>query len=199
MRGVNCTNMDRKAGFLIMHAAQWAESMRLAVRHAMASQPVLIPVPVNQFYQQAGLPVVEAPLPTGLESAIVLGVGDPFVLLNAQLGPFAQRFALAHELIHYWYHQSILPYFPSPNHYQSPLDTEANAGAAELLLPYPWFMTTAHQVLGQPLRTLAAFTAFITSPEARRWANQARVTVPVLGYHLQDLGWAPLGKIGPTH
>lgn len=166
-----------------------ARVTRLAVRDYVRSHHLTVPVPVDALVRQTGLLIVEAPLRFGLQASLTLLTHPGLVFVNDQFGPFTQRFGLAHELIHYWFHQSYpvhrLCSTPSGNL----LETEANAGAAELVLPYDWFIETARKVLGHPLQTPQEMAQFLASPTARHWANQARVTVPVLSYHLQDLGW----------
>lgn len=168
--------------------------MRTSLRKHIAISHYTPPVSLDSFFDRQTLRIVVAPFHHGLEASLILSTDPALILINDNRGPFAQRFALAHELIHYWYHQQHLPTYTScSSDYQNLLETEANAGAAELLLPYDWFMDTAQTIVRQPLRNIRDFTAFLASPAARRWAGQARVTVPVLGYHLRDLGWGPQG------
>ncbi len=174
-----------------------ARITRLAVRDYVRSQHLTVPVSVDALVRQAGLLIVEAPLRFGLQASLTLLTDPGLIFVNDQLGPFTQRFALAHELIHYWFHHA----YPLQDFYASPSghlwETEANAGAAELVLPYDWFMDTAREILGQPLRRPQELAHFLTSPAARHWAGQARVTLPVLSYHLQDLGWGAYASAFP--
>lgn len=73
------------------------------------------------------------------------------ILINSNKSNFEQRFDLAHELIHFWFHPSPLPfYFQKPQLRDRTREWEANEGAAELLLPYkdfiPRFVKTARYI-----------------------------------------------------
>ena len=169
-----------------------AAIMRTSIRKFVATQPHTPPVSLDSFFDRQTLRIVVAPFHHGLEASLILSTDPALILINTNIGPFAQRFALAHELIHYWHHQKYLSTCTQCSHdYQNLLETEANAGAAELLLPYDWFMDTARIILRQPLLSSRDFDNFLASSAAKHWAGRARVTVPVLGYHLRDLGWAP--------
>lgn len=171
---------------------QVARCMRVVVRREVAAQGLTVPVPIDTLLRQKGWRIVEIPMPGRTEGVTLFDSRDVFV--NQRLSAFAKRFALAHEAIHAQYHAGHAPrgtdYLNLTYPYHDEMEAEANAGAAELLLPYEWFMDTARTVLGRPLPTAADLRAFLASPEARKWAGQARVTPAVLGYHLQDLGWA---------
>lgn len=166
-----------------------ADAMRTVIRQWVATNRFVIPVSVESILRQLGWPVVEMPMPEGLQASTLFDYRTIFI--NEQLSPLQQRFALAHELIHALYHQHHVPrgVVTLAHNYHGEMETEANSGAAELLLPYDWFMDTAHSVLGSRLCTLEDLDGFIETSEARRWAGQARVTRQVLRYHLIDLGW----------
>lgn len=55
------------------------------------------------------------------------------ILLNSARPPEARRFSLAHELVHYTLH-------PEPGARDARLEWQANAGAAELLMPWRRFV-----------------------------------------------------------
>lgn len=120
-----------------------------------------------------------------------------YIVLNARLSHVAQRFALAHEIAHGWFHREHLAGVHSATDYaQHPhyalLEREANIAAAAILLPRDWFRATAERLLPhhQPL-TAREFKAFMASPASHGWAREADVSHNVLGYHLIDSGYAP--------
>ena len=166
--------------------------MQESVRQVVAQQALTVPVPIDTLIRQYRLKIVVAPMRPGLQSVLTLSTQPGLVLVNQAMGPWAQRFAIAHEAIHSQYHRSHLHGEEYSHHvYYAYLETEANAGAAELLLPYEWFADTARDLLGDRIHTAGDLAAFLASPEARRWAGQARVTVSVIGYHLYEVGLVP--------
>ena len=73
------------------------------------------------------------------------------ILVNSNKSPLDQRFDLAHELIHFWFHPSQTSFsFQKPHLRDKEKEWQANEGAAELLLPYkdfiPRFVKTAKYV-----------------------------------------------------
>ena len=73
------------------------------------------------------------------------------ILINSNKSPLDQRFDLAHELIHFWFHPSQTSFsFQKPHLRDKEKEWQANEGAAELLLPYkdfiPRFVQTAKYV-----------------------------------------------------
>lgn len=164
-----------------------AQAMQQTIRYRSQAASWTVPVPIHTLLRQSELWVVEATISLPrFEAALV----PPLVVVNHALSAFAQRFALAHEAIHAWYHEDHWDQLRRATaDYAEVFEIEANAGAAELLLPYEWFNDLAATYVGARLHTEGDLREFLASPEAKRWAGQARVTVPVLGYHLQDLGW----------
>ena len=163
--------------------------MRIVIRQLAATNRLVVPVPVESLLRQEGWRIVEMTMPLRLEASTLFDYRQ--ILINDRLSSFRQRFALAHELIHAFYHQDHAPRgIATLTHgYHDEMEAEANSGAAELLLPYEWFMDMAATLVGSRLRTDDDLRAFLATPEARRWAGKARVTTEVLRYHLEDLGW----------
>ncbi len=165
--------------------------MHHAVRDEMAHHRYAVPVPVESMIRAAGWKIVPVAVSTAPRFEAATLFPARIIVVNPHLSACAQRFALAHEWMHVQYHgrhvSPNLPYHVHP--YHDELEVEANAGAAELLLPYEWFMDTAQALLHQPLPTAEALQAFMATPEAARWAHQAQVTRSVLRYHLVDCGW----------
>lgn len=59
------------------------------------------------------------------------------ILVNSNKSPFEQRFDIAHELIHFWFHPSKTSFsFQKPHLRDKEKEWQANEGAAQLLLPY---------------------------------------------------------------
>lgn len=182
-----------------------AMQMHQVVREAQAAQSPTVPVPVARFLRDAGWQILNVSVAGRFEATTLFA--PRIIAVNTQPSPFAQHFALAHEWIHVQYHAHHMPsstlagpyadYLAHP--YHDEFEVEANAGAAELLLPYAWFMDTAATLLRRPLRSATDLDAFLASDAARRWAGQAQVTRTVLRYHLVECGWllpAPIGDIG---
>lgn len=164
------------------------------VRDVLKTTTLSAPVQLEQLCPGALRIVADPDLPAALRALSVFGDDPDFVVLNAQYGDFAQRFSLAHEIVHLLKHRRHLTGTNSAEHYRKHpyhgwMEVEANAGAAEMLLPYDWFMDRARQYVGDQLHTADDLERFLTGAEARRWAGEARVSLPVLGYHLWDLGW----------
>ncbi len=73
------------------------------------------------------------------------------ILINSNKSPLDQRFDLAHELIHFWFHPSQTSFSFQKLHLRDKeKEWQANEGAAELLLPFrdfiPRFVRTARYV-----------------------------------------------------
>jgi len=166
-----------------------ALTMRNIMRSYVVQQGITLPVPLEDLVAAARWDVVSLPMPGRLEAAAIFD--EQFIVVNPRFSPAAQRFALAHEFVHTQHHARHLTtqwdYRAHP--YSALFEVEANAGAAELLLPYDWFMDHAYDLVGDRLRTQEDVTLFFRTSEARRWAHQAQVTPRVLQYHLIDLGW----------
>ncbi len=171
-------------------------SVRRAV-HGRVAPRSSAPVSIEQLLRDQHIRVIEEwQTPGRFEALSIFKPSQQIVVVNRRLSPMARRFALAHELAHGWFHRRHLSgvhqagdYVRHP--YYALLEREANAAAAEILLPYDWFMATAHQLLPHQPLTLAEFKAFMASAAAHEWARTAEVSLPVLGYHLIDCEWAP--------
>ena len=165
--------------------------MRCLIRRRVQTMRLTTPVSIAALWQALDGRVVSMALRPSFHAALV-SVDPPIVAVNANASDFSQRFALAHELIHVWYHAQALTagagYAYDVHPRRSWMETEANTGAAELLLPYEWFTAQARAVLHAPLAR-PELSEFLHSQEARQWANAARVSLAVLSWHLQDLGW----------
>ncbi|WP_020375113.1 ImmA/IrrE family metallo-endopeptidase [Sulfobacillus thermosulfidooxidans] len=172
-----------------------ANLMHEVVRRTVTFSGDAMPVPIEAWVRQSGWTIVALPVNGRLEGATLFA--EHVIVVNQRLSYSAQRFAMAHEWIHarYHTHHATSGGWPRHDQYTNELEVEANAGAAELLLPYAWFMETAAQILIHPLRSWTALDTFMRSMEARQWADYAQVTLSVLRYHLIDLGWVQTGAI----
>lgn len=107
------------------------------------------PVPVERIAKQLGVVVQYAPFDDELSGMAFLKEGAAFIGINSNHHPNRQRYTLAHELAHICLHHS---YLESGVHVDQssinslrrdlvsaegtdPLEREANAFAAELLMP----------------------------------------------------------------
>ena len=165
--------------------------MRCLIRRRVQTMRLTTPVSIAALWQALDGRVVSMALRPSFHAALI-SVNPPIVAVNANASEFSQHFALAHELIHVWYHTETLTacagYAYDANPRRAWFEVEANTGAAELLLPYEWFTVQARTILHAPLAR-PELSEFLHSQEARQWANAARVSLAVLGWHLQDLGW----------
>lgn len=163
------------------------------VRTVLQTDHLDVPVNLDKLWSGNIRVIVDPDIPLTLKALSAFTDDPDFVVLNTQYGEFSQRFSLAHELIHLFKHRTHLQGTDSVAHYrQHPyhawMELEANAGAAEILLPHEWFMDTATMVVSSALQDVNDLQTFLTTDEARRWAAQARVSIIVLGYHLLDCG-----------
>jgi len=89
--------------------------------------------------ERAGLPVVVTQLPDGVAGACVPVGTDRLLWVNGAQAPVRQRFTLAHELGHVWCkHDGALAVdtvATLSGKATTPLEVQANAFAAELLVP----------------------------------------------------------------
>ncbi len=171
--------------------SQWiAEDVRHIVRDYVAHHSLTVPVPIYRLLHDENIPVVEKPMPRTFKAGFFRSRQGNTIIVNSNLSPFEQRFAVSHEAIHGYLHAKHLVKGAYREHsYSDEMETEANTGAAELLLPYAWFNERAHTVIADGLGSLVELDRFIATAEARRWAAAAQVTTSVLRYHLIDLGW----------
>lgn len=171
-------------------------SMHKAVASRL-EQPASVPVPIEKIVSEQKIRVIEEwDTPGRFEALSIFRDTQHYIVLNGRLSHAAQRFALAHELAHGWFHRPHLSGVHSGRDYAAhpyyPLfEREANIAAAAILLPHDWFITVAEQLLPSRPLTIREFKDFMASSVARDWARQAAVSNNVLGYHLIDLGYAP--------
>lgn len=174
-----------------------ARPMRRVIRNVMAQHVLSAPVSLDTLARDHQIRIVVTPdLPRRVEGFSLVRSDGPRIVINSRLSRFAQRFTLAHELVHLWHHREHGVPNGSPtaiqaHPYYDLLELEANVGAAEILLPYDWFVEQAQKLIGSPLTSHTDLQQFLTTSEARRWAGQARVTLSVLKYHLMDVWFAP--------
>ena len=84
-------------------------------------------------------------------AVLVKGEQKSGILVNSNKPAAEQRFDLAHELIHFWFHPAKASFsFQNPQSRDREKEWQANEGAAQLLLPYddfiPRFIQTARYV-----------------------------------------------------
>lgn len=98
-----------------------------------------IPVDLDSIADKLGITVI---YPLGIDGdydisgKFCIEDGVPICYINQFDVPHRQRFTLAHELGHYQLgHGEQTDMYRDPNAYQSPLEREANAFAAELIMP----------------------------------------------------------------
>lgn len=108
-----------------------------------------LPIPVESVAYRLGLDVRPAPLGDDISGLLVIENGQGTIGYNLAHPEVRQRFTIAHELGHYVLHQAAQPLFIDKRYRSSaiyyrdgltstgenPLEIEANAFAAALLMP----------------------------------------------------------------
>lgn len=105
------------------------------------------------------------------------------ILINAAKPEPDQRFDMAHELIHYWFHPEQGAFCPfSPASRDKEKEWQANEGAAELLLPYRDFVPRYVQTVLETERDgLQPESVYV------RLAEFYRVNKAVVNYRIRNL------------
>lgn len=106
------------------------------------------PFNVRQLVEREHIELSFIPFESDSIGAILYKDSFSAILINANKSSLDQRFDLAHELIHFWFHPSQTSFsFQKPHLRDKEKEWQANEGAAELLLPYkdfiPRFVRTA--------------------------------------------------------
>jgi Zn-dependent peptidase ImmA (M78 family) len=126
--------------------------------------------------------------------------GNPQIVLNQAQDPRIQRFTWAHELGHIVFCHPFFPYTAWRNTQDwvtTLLEIEANAFAAECLIPHDWLMTQLAPY-GLPPWNHAVKRA-IFRDNVPQWAQQLNVSPSVVRYTLIDLaGLPPTVKRAPS-
>lgn len=99
-----------------------------------------VPVNVKAIAEHHGLHVYSEPAPEDLSGALVVKNGVGVILVNAEHVQVRQRFSIAHELGHYLIHRAPNDtdlFFRDERSARgnNPLEVQANAFAAALLMP----------------------------------------------------------------
>ena len=166
-----------------------AEAARRAVvrnAHAVLAEvreryPAWEPPPFDPALCAAvlGLPVRYEPAPPDWDGFYIPGPGGARIVLNSEVRCAARRrFSLAHEIVHAWFHdRSGAPLrFRAPRSGGGELGEEdcaasilercCDAGAAELLMPQPWFGEMLARLGLRAAAVVALAEAFAVSLEA---------------------------------
>lgn len=106
------------------------------------------PFNVKQLVEREHIELSFIPFESDSIGAILYKDSFSAILINSNKSSLDQRFDLAHELIHFWFHPSQTSFsFQKPHLIDKEKEWQANEGAAELLLPYkdfiPRFVRTA--------------------------------------------------------
>lgn len=110
------------------------------------------PLDVNELIRRENIEVQYYPFSGDAIGAVLFkGEYSSGILVNANKPLSEQRFDLAHELIHFWFHPAQTSFsFQNPQSRDREKEWQANEGAAQLLLPYtdfiPRFIQTARFV-----------------------------------------------------
>ncbi len=170
-----------------------AENIRIIARARLQEAPRAIPVDLAALSQHWHIAWHLAPI-KGVPGFLIQEDSEWHIFLNQTLDPRIQRFTWAHEIGHALFHPLIgLHQWTNINDYHaSILEIEANAFAAECLIPYPWLMRTVQNT--GPFPWSADQWADISRHTVPRWAEQLQIFPNVLRYHLSHCQIAP-----PTH
>lgn len=106
----------------------------------------VFPVPLEQIARVAGIKIELAALSDELSGMSFIKDGVSAIILNSKHHPNRRRFTLAHELGHHFLHKShllnnvhvdeaVLNRNKASSYGTDPLELDANAFAAELLMP----------------------------------------------------------------
>ena len=110
------------------------------------------PIDVRELIRREDIEVQYCPFESdAIGAVLVKGEQKSGILVNYNKPAAEQRFDLAHELIHFWFHPTRISFsFQNPQSRDRDKEWQANEGAAQLLLPYtdfiPRFVQTARYV-----------------------------------------------------
>lgn len=109
------------------------------------------PLDIKSLVKRENIEISFTPFKSDSIGAMLYKDSFSAILVNSNKSPLDQRFDLAHELIHFWFHPSQTSFsFQKPHLRDKEKEWQANEGAAELLLPYkdfiPRFVKTAKYV-----------------------------------------------------
>jgi Zn-dependent peptidase ImmA (M78 family) len=138
------------------------------------------PVPVEQIAKKLGLKLAAIPGDDDISGAIIRRGSDVVIAVNTLHHPNRQRFTVAHELGHYYFH-SVLEEHVDQNfrvawrNSESSkavdwLEIEANRFAAELLIPRDFLVKDLDALRRIEKRTVALLASrYRVSPEAMKF------------------------------
>lgn len=110
------------------------------------------PIDVRELIRREDIEVQYCPFESdAIGAVLVKGEQKSGILVNYNKPAAEQRFDLAHELIHFWFHPTRTSFsFQNPQSRDRDKEWKTNEGAAQLLLPYtdfiPRFVKTARYV-----------------------------------------------------
>lgn len=162
-----------------------------SARELLAHYAITDPADVlieDLIWAQGGI-YEEKPM-TGAEGRIVFaGSKSAFIVINQKIiNPEKKRFIRAHELGHLQMHRSLRPFFHCDvqafreRNKQGSHESEANAFAAELLMPEQLFMPL---IEGQP------FSVELLQRTARRF----KVSLMAMSFRYMELGTEPIAVL----
>ncbi len=128
------------------------------------------PIEVEKIIAGLDILLEDLPIPSRLSGeAMYRGGHQPVIRVNRSESAVRQRFTLAHELGHLLFHPISTHHRDSEYRNNSPLETEANSFAVELLMP-AWLVW---EVAGQVgIDDLALANAFRVSTQAMKYRKR---------------------------
>jgi Zn-dependent peptidase ImmA (M78 family) len=140
-----------------------------------------LPCLLDVVERRAGLPVIVAALPAGVAGACRHADDGALLWVNGEQFVPRRRFTLAHELAHAWCrhdgHAPVDSFATLSGRTTSPLEVQANAFAAELLVPRA---AMEELIVGRP-----------SLDEVVTIAAAYGVSAPVVVYRLKEHGLVP--------
>lgn len=111
-------------------------------------------------------------------AGVLLRGEKSIIILNSKRGIRSQRFTLTHELVHYFMHGSVM-HFMCDTVSKSPLEWQANEGAAELLMPYRYFL--------QDIKNISSFHGISSLKMVFALAEKYQVSTAMIRNRIESL------------
>lgn len=138
------------------------------------------PVPVEQIAKRLGLKLAAVPAGDDISGAIIRKGTRVVIAVNTSHHPNRQRFTVAHELGHYYFHQGLEEHVDQnfriawrntdSSRAVDWLEIEANRFAAELLMPTEFLVKDLDALQRIEKRTVALLASrYRVSPEAMKF------------------------------
>ena len=156
------------------------------------------PIDVEQIADFLGIRVLRSPDASGHSGFLLMGSSSktPIIGVNSTQSPVRQRFTIAHEIGHFVLHRSLPLHVDEPASFRierrshvstrgdDPKEIEANAFAAELLMP--------RQALSEDVEDSDALLDLTEDEDLSSLANRYQVSAAAMTFRLANLGYISL-------